>query len=299
MDISDAKATFGLAAIGTPVSTAASGTVQIGTFSQAVNLTEVDVFYAVRAITANSSADFVLNAATGSTAGSTTWVAGTAQVETADCIGTVSTGGNAKLTVTAAGMTGSPKDITVAVALSDTPTLWAVKAKAALAADAAVSSMFTVGGATTSITLTRLPTSTFTVPGGTLSLYAANDATLNLAIANDTSAGITAAPTSTDTTAGVASAGVKIYDGDGNDLEGIALPASSKIRAFRIDNTYLSSTSDNLDVTTAGGDAFKVAPGETHFRVNSQNVTLPQVNTFTASPTTGPSDVTFIIAGVQ
>lgn len=299
MDISDAKATFGLAAIGTPVSTAASGTVQLGTFAQSVNLTEVDVFYAVRAIAANSSADFVLNAATGSTAGSTTWVAGTAQVETASCAGTVGTGGNAKLTVTAAGMTDSPKDITVAVALSDTPTLWAVKAKAALAADTAVASMFTVGGATTSITLTRKPTSTFTVPGGTLNLYPANDTTLNLAIANDTCAGITAVVTSDDTTAGVASSGVKIYDGDGNDLEGIALPASSKIRAIRIDNTYLSSTTDNLEVTTAAGDAFKVAPGETHLRVNSQNVTLPQVTTFTASPTTGPSDVTFIIAGVQ
>jgi hypothetical protein len=299
MDISNSKATFGLAALGTPVSTAATGTVQIGSYQQSVNLSEVDVFYAVRAIAADSSADFVLNTATGSTSGSTTFVAGTAQVETATCAGTVSTAGNAKLTITAAGMTGSPLDILFAVALSDTATLWTAKAKTALEANAVVSALFTIGGTSTSISLTRKPTATFTVPGGTLPLYAANDATLNIAIANDTSVGITAAATSTNTTAGAVTSGVKIYDGDGNDAEGVALPASTKIRGIRIDNTYLTSNSDSIVVTSTAGDDFKVSAGEIHQRVNTQNVTLPQIDTLTISPTTGPSDVTVIVAGVQ
>lgn len=299
MDISNSKATFGLAAIGTPISTAATGTVQIGTYQQSVNLSEVNVFYAVRAIATNSSASFVLNTATGSTSGSTAFVTGAAQVETATCAGTVSTAGNAKLTITAAGLTGSPLDIPFAVANSDTPTLWTVKAKAALNANAAVTALFTIGGTSTSISLTRKPTVTFTVPGGTLPLYAANDATLNIAIANDTSAGITAAATSTDTTAGVVTSGVKIYDGDGNDAEGVPLPASTKIRGIRIDNTYLTSNTDKVTVTSSGGDAFKVAAGEIHQRVNTQNVTLPQIDTLTISPVTGPSDITVIVAGVQ
>ena len=299
MDISNSKATFGLASIGTPISTAATGTVQIGTYQQSVNLSEVNVFYAVRAVATNSSASFVLNTATGSTSGSTAFVAGAAQVETASCAGTVSTAGNAKLTITAAGMTGSPLDILFAVALSDTATLWTAKAKTALEANAVVSSLFTIGGTSTSISLTRKPTATFTVPGGTLPLYAANDATLNIAIANDTSAGITAAATSTDTTAGVVTSGVKIYDGDGNDAEGVPLPASTKIRGIRIDNTYLTSNTDKITVTSSGGDAFKVAAGEIHQRVNTQNVTLPQIDTLTILPVTGPSDVTVIVAGVQ
>lgn len=299
MDISNSKATLGLAAIGTPISTAATGTIQIGTYQQSVNLNEVNVFYAVRAIATNSSASFVLNTATGSTSGSTAFVTGAAQVETATCAGTVSTAGNAKLTITAAGLTGSPLDIPFAVANSDTPTLWTVKAKAALNANAAVTALFTIGGTSTSISLTRKPTATFTVPSGTLPLYAANDATLNIAIANDTSAGITAAATSTDTTAGVVTSGVKIYDGDGNDAEGVPLPASTKIRGIRIDNAYLTSNTDKVTVTSSGGDAFKVAAGEIHQRVNTQNVTLPQIDTLTISPVTGPSDITVIVAGVQ
>jgi len=45
---------------------------------------------------------------------------GVLQVETAVVVGTITLAGNAKFTVTAAGMTGSPKDISVAVALNDT-----------------------------------------------------------------------------------------------------------------------------------------------------------------------------------
>ena len=101
--------------------------------------------------------------------------------------------GNATFTVTAAGMTGSPKAISVAVALGDSAAVVAQKARETLAADNAVTAKFSVGGYGTMVELTALTA-------------AANDATLNIAIANGTCAGLTAAPTSENTTAGVAPA---------------------------------------------------------------------------------------------
>ena len=113
------------------------------------------------------------------------------QVETATAVGTITTAGNASVVVTAAGMTGSPKTISVAVELGDDADAIAAAIRAALEEDADVTAMFAVSGEDASIVLTRLS-------------YAANDATLNIAIDNDTCAGITTAATSADTTAGVA-----------------------------------------------------------------------------------------------
>jgi hypothetical protein len=120
-------------------------------------------------------------------------VAPVAQVETATAAGTITGSGNATVIVTAAGMTGSPKTISVAVVNGDTAATWAGKVRTALAADSAVAALFTVGGSTTAITLTR------TSPAGV-----ANDSTLNISLDNGTCTGITTAGTSTNTTAGVA-----------------------------------------------------------------------------------------------
>jgi hypothetical protein len=118
---------------------------------------------------------------------------GVAQVETATAAGTVTGNGNASVVVTGAGITGSPITLAVAVLNGDTPTLWAAKVRAALAATAAITALYAVGGTGADITLTEL------VPNG-------NDATLNIALATGTATGITAAPTSANTTAGVAPA---------------------------------------------------------------------------------------------
>lgn len=117
-------------------------------------------------------------------------VAGVAQVETATIVGTITLGGNATITVTAAGMTGSPKAISVAVLLNDTASVVAGKARTVLAADVDVTALFAVSGAGADIILTALQP-------------LANDATLNIASANGTCTGLTAAPTSANTTAGV------------------------------------------------------------------------------------------------
>lgn len=112
------------------------------------------------------------------------------QVETATAAGTITGSGNAALTVTAAGMTGSPKEISVAVLENDTAADWAAKMRTTLSEDAAVTALFDVSGATTAIVLTR-------------KTAAANDATLNIAIDNGDCTGITPAPTSANTAQGV------------------------------------------------------------------------------------------------
>jgi len=130
---------------------------------------------------------FVIEVTTG------TYSAGTAQVETATAAGTVSGSGDAEVVVTGAGIAGSPLALSVAVLNSDTPSVWAAKVRAELAATAAITDLYVVGGTGTSITLTELS------PNG-------NDGTLNISLDNDTCTGITTAATSTNTTSGVAGA---------------------------------------------------------------------------------------------
>jgi hypothetical protein len=121
--------------------------------------------------------------------GGTLVTADVAQVETATVVGTVTTAGNAKVTVTANGMTGSPKDISVAVAENDTASDVAGKIRTALGLDAAVTALFTVGGTSATVTLTA-------------KTAGVQDNTLNIAITNDTCAGITQDLTSANTTDG-------------------------------------------------------------------------------------------------
>ncbi len=118
-------------------------------------------------------------------------VASTAQIETLMVLGaiTASGAGNATVIVAAAGMTGSPRTVSVAVANSDTAAIVAGKVQAALTADGDVGGFFTVTNpAGADVVLTAITA-------------AANDPTYQITIANGTCAGLTAA-TSTHTTAG-------------------------------------------------------------------------------------------------
>lgn len=115
----------------------------------------------------------------------------TQQVETATVVGTVTGSGNATVIVTAAAMPNSPKTVSVAVLNADTASQVAGKIRTALAANADVKAFFDVSGSGTGIILTTK--------------YArANDSTININIDNGTCTGLTAAPTSANTTAGVA-----------------------------------------------------------------------------------------------
>jgi len=225
MSISDAKANISLTALGTPSGTNLSGNVQIGESISPITFADANVAYSLRAILAPSTNSFALVLADGDTSGSITWAAGTAQVETATIVAAsgCTSNGTMAMTLTAAGMTGSPRTINVALTTTEhtTAALIATAARAAINADTVAAAWLTASGTGADIVLTIDPTSTFTVTGGTLNLYPANDGTLNLAIPSGL--GVTAAATSTNTTAGVATDGAKIYDGDGNDFEGVPL----------------------------------------------------------------------------
>jgi len=119
------------------------------------------------------------------------WLGGTAQIETITCTAGESTGaGNITMTITAAGMTNSPKAVVVAVGASDGVNDVGLALRTALAADADVASFFTVSGADASAILTAITP-------------AANDATLAFGFVDTDTTGVTFGA-STDTEAGVA-----------------------------------------------------------------------------------------------
>jgi hypothetical protein len=115
---------------------------------------------------------------------------GIRQVETATVVGTITGSGNATVVTTASGMTGSPITTSVAVLNGDSATAVATKIRTALNLVANITAKFDVGGSGVQVVLTRL-------------IAAANDATLNISIDNDTCSGLTTAATSADTITGV------------------------------------------------------------------------------------------------
>jgi hypothetical protein len=135
---------------------------------------------------------------TGVTVGSSTdttgGVAGVKQVETATAAGTVTTAGNALVTVTSA-LFAEAEAVDVPVEVDDDANAIALAIRTALAANETVAEHFTVSGTNASVILTA-------------KVEAANDTTLNIAIDDGSgegaSAGVTAASSSANTTAGVA-----------------------------------------------------------------------------------------------
>ena len=252
MDLTQVQGYYGLRALATPTNTLAANDVQIGTANTALNFTGTNQAYACRAIFVGSS-ELTLAVTTGVSSGATTYVTGTAQIETATAVGTITaTTANIGVVVTAAGMTGSPKTVTVAVVKDDTATDWAAKVRTALNADADVTELFSVGpaSASTLIQLTRKPTNTLYAGSTPVYVYAANDSTLNIAL-NAGASGATTAGTSLDSTAGVASAGVKVYDADGKDIEGNTLSTFTTIQGL-----HIQVDDGKVTMTESTGDFF-------------------------------------------
>ena len=91
---------------------------------------------------------------------------------------TIATSGNAEVTVTASGLSGSPLAVSVAVLDTDDVNEVALKIRNALNEESDITDMFFVEGNGDEVTLRK-------------KLAGANDATLNIAVEDDTSAGIT------------------------------------------------------------------------------------------------------------
>jgi len=256
MTLTQTRAIFGLRSASTPTSTAATNSILIGLPNTAVSLADANTTWAAQALLVGSASDLIVTLAAASSAGSTTWTAGAAQVDTATVVGSASSTGNLNLVLTAADLTGSP--LTVPVALANgthtSAALVAAACRAALAANTAVAAKFTIGGTGAAITITRVPLAVYTVGSASVPTYRADDATLNLAI--PAALGITAAASSTNTTAGVLSAGCYISDADGKDWEGNTLTpiAASRLGGFIVRNHPESS--GGVTLTAASLSAF-------------------------------------------
>jgi len=263
MNISNTRATVGLQAKATPTSTNVTGQIQIGANNEVIPFLASDVAYTIQAFFAGSADVLSLNRYTGSTTGSTAWVAGSQQIETAVASGTVSNTGSLSVTITASGLSGSPKSVSVPVLTGDLSNVVAEKIRSALNTDSAISAMFVVAGSTSAVTLSRKPT-VITSGDVSVDVYPATDATLNIAIANGTASGLSPVTTSTNTQAGSATDGVLIYDGDGRDFEGLTLPTITTVNAelYKTINSgfVVDGTGDDLFSIAANG-SYLFAPG--------------------------------------
>lgn len=280
MNLSNIKATTGLNCKAIPASTNVVGTVQIGANPEITTLTAT-VAYSLQAFFSASGNVLSLNRLTGSTTGSTAYAAGSAQFITATATGSVTTAGNVSVVVTSAGMAGSPKTVSVAVALNDGPTLWAAKVRTALAADTAVGGRFTVSGTTTAITLTRKPI--YVVSGDITHHVHQAPESITLTLANGTSTGISG--TSGTATAGVATTGVLIYDGDAKDFEGTTIQTMTSIAgelyktnssAFVVDG----NVDDLFTIGTNGNTMFVPGLAETTYTYTPTGPSALQITVF-------------------
>jgi hypothetical protein len=200
--------------------------------------TTADIGYAISARLTTSSTTATLDVQTGVCTGSAAFVAGVAQVETATVVAAAgaTSSGNCIVTVTGSTLTGSPLAVTIPLTTSaNTAALVATALASGLNANAAIAAKYSVASSGADIVLT--------VKADANGNYLANDGTLNIAIPSGL--GITAASTSTDTTAGVASSGVQVLDGDGKDFEGVTLPSMARIYALEINVTSGSASATN------------------------------------------------------
>lgn len=246
MNIADALSNNTLSATATPTRAGYTDTITITSGGQ-TTYADADQAYRTFFVLAGTTTAASLALTTGDASGDA-WTAPVRQVETATAAGTVTTPGDATVTITASGLTGSPLAVTVAVEFNDTATLVAGKIRAALVSTDDVAAMFDISGTTTDIILTRRPLASYTLGTEIIDTAYANDGTLNIAIANDTSAGITAAPTSTNTTTAVVADGAYIVNDD-VDFEGIALASPTAIYAVNIEHLTDDDNGQTVDYT--------------------------------------------------
>jgi len=230
MALENAKFTYGLSATAAATSINTSGDFTLGIDPTILLLPEVTNGYSFGGCIYGNGDSVTFSPLDGVVTIDDAFVAGTAQVETANAAGTTSGAGNVSVTFTAAAVTGSPITVSVAVASGDTASTWAAKVRTALSLNTAISSVYTISGTGTSIVATRIP---LVIRADCPSSNYANDSTLNIALANGSpSPGITPAATSANTTAGVATDGAYILKGDGNNYEGNPIGTMTEIHGI-------------------------------------------------------------------
>lgn len=192
-----------------------------------------------------------------------------AQIETATVIGTITGNGNASVIVTAAGMSSSPKTASVPVLNGDSASTVGGKIRTFLTSDLDIGTFFNVSGSGANVVLTS-------------KAVAANDATLNISIANGTCTGLTSAPTSTNSTAGVVDTyGLGIGQYGSASKTWLTIDQTS---GFRIGNntTQLAQwdTSGNILIgqsSTASQSSILISSGAIQLRNGGSNTVRAQV----------------------
>lgn len=238
MIIASALTNNGTSFTASPASSLTTGRVTVGTSAAQQSFATADIGYAISARLTTSSTTATLDVQTGVCTGSAAFVAGVAQVETATVVAAAgaTSSGNCIVTVTGSTLTGSPLAVTIPLTTSaNTATLVASALASGLNANTAIAAKYSVASSGADIILT--------VKADANGNYLANDGTLNIAIPSGL--GITAAPTSADTTAGVVSSGVQVLDGDGKDFEGVTLPSMARVYALEINVTSGSASATN------------------------------------------------------
>jgi hypothetical protein len=223
-----ARAYHGLQANAEPTSEGTTGTLSIGQGATVTTLSDATGAI-VLGIELDSTYDVEFDT---ETLIPTITGAGVNQVETATAAGTITASGNATVIVTGDDIVGSPLTVSVAVLNADTASAWAQKVRTALGAVSAITSLYTVGGSTTAISLTRI-----------VKRY--NDSTLNISLANGTCTGITTAATSVGTTAGINPAKCYRISGTtyvGDNFEGADLPNLNDMLGFQVRHTAGNGT---------------------------------------------------------
>lgn len=243
MILTGTEVRYAMTATADPSAVNVSGSQTIGTSLAPVVYTDTpNVAYSLGMLI-QAGVTLTMNMATGAVTGT---VAGTNQVETATIVAAsgATTAGNLTVTVTSALVTGSPLAVSVPLTLAEnTASLVAAQVRSVLGATAAITAHYTVGGSGATYSLTAIE-------------KAANDATLNLAHANDTSAGITTSTTSTDTTAGVGTSRAYKFSGttwDATDYQGVALPAMTKLHSMLVRSASTSGSVIIDDGTNTNG----------------------------------------------
>ena len=192
-----------------------------------------------------------------------TWTCPIKQVITNTVVGTITTLGNATAIVTAVGMTGTPRTVSVAVALNDTATIVAGKVVTALNADVNVNAKFTASNVGAVITLTALTA-------------LANDTTMNLSVANGTCVGLTLSNATITTTGnGVA---------DTLALKGIAGEIISGV--IDSDTALAKLIANIVDYSASVDDVSKFSVGDSIIMYNTSSGTITTGRTITAIDTT-------------
>ena len=168
------------------------------------------------------------------------------QVETATAAGTVTTAGNAAVTVTSKLFTESVV-IAVPVKADDEAADIAAAIRTALAANASIVAHFDVSGEDAAVILTA-------------KVAAANDTTLNIAIADGTgdgaSVGVTAAANSANTTSGVAPDTISV---GWEDVLGLPfLLSHNTVLAAYLDNTLATAPTVTTNATALESNTIKL-----------------------------------------